>query len=90
MTKLKLGDVIEIRTSKGLAYAQYTHEHERYGSLIRVFGQTFMSTPGNDALANFVKGSPQFLCFFPASTASKRKINMPPMDARITSKAYGQ
>ena len=42
MTKMKatIGDVIEIVTSKGLAYAQLTHRHTappRYDALIRVF-----------------------------------------------------
>jgi|JI10StandDraft_1071094.scaffolds.fasta_scaffold10997_5 hypothetical protein len=38
--KKKIGDIIEIPTSKGLAYVQYTHEHNgpgtRWGSLIRI------------------------------------------------------
>jgi hypothetical protein len=35
----KFGDIIEIRTPKGLVYAQYTHKHDkppRYGALIRI------------------------------------------------------
>jgi hypothetical protein len=43
--KAKIGDIIEIPTSKGLAYAQYTHKHEKYGTLIRVFDGIFKSRP---------------------------------------------
>ena len=39
----RFGDVIEIATDKGLAYAQYTHEEPRfYGSLIRVLPGVFL------------------------------------------------
>jgi hypothetical protein len=38
-TRLKLGDVIEFRTSKGFAYAQYVFKHtnaQGYGELLRI------------------------------------------------------
>jgi hypothetical protein len=50
----QLGDVIEIETSQGLAYAQYTHEHReppRYGSLLRI------TKLGNDTAPKSGKGS---------------------------------
>lgn len=31
-----IGDIVEIRTLRGFAYAQYTHEPAEFGSLIRV------------------------------------------------------
>src|SRR5262245_42919093 len=34
--RVKIGDVIEIPTSVGLAYAQFSHKHDDYGALIRV------------------------------------------------------
>jgi hypothetical protein len=34
--KLKIGDIVEIPTALGLAYAQYTHQHPIEGSLLRV------------------------------------------------------
>lgn len=46
--RIKIGDVIEIKTSIGLAYAIYTHKHvdpPKYGSLIRVFDKTFATRP---------------------------------------------
>lgn len=45
MRKLKIGDIIEIKTNIGLVYAQYTHEHVEYGSLIRVFDCRFEERP---------------------------------------------
>lgn len=35
-TKIKIGDVIEIPVKGGFAYAQYTHRHDKYGSLLLV------------------------------------------------------
>lgn len=34
--RIRIGDVIEIETRRGLFYAQYTHSNPEYGSLIRV------------------------------------------------------
>ena len=33
--KPKLGNVIEFKTCKGLAYAVYTHRHAEYGELLK-------------------------------------------------------
>lgn len=35
--RLEIGAVLEIPTSTGYRYAQYTHRHKRYGCLLRVF-----------------------------------------------------
>ncbi len=35
--RLETGAVLEILTSAGYRYAQYTHRHKRYGCLLRVF-----------------------------------------------------
>jgi hypothetical protein len=37
MRRLEIGAVLEIPTSAGYRYAQYTHRHKRYGCLLRVF-----------------------------------------------------
>lgn len=34
--RAKIGDVAELPTARGLAYAQYTHEHPMFGSVLRV------------------------------------------------------
>ena len=35
--KIKLGDVLQVLTSEGVAYAQVTHKYSKFGFLIRVF-----------------------------------------------------
>lgn len=72
MAKLKIGDVVEISTSKGFAYAQYTHKHKQYGALLRVFGSIY-----NNRLADIkdlVNEKPIFSCFFPLSAAVDQQI----------------
>jgi hypothetical protein len=68
----RIGDVIEIPTLKGLAYAQYTHKHSIYGSLLRIFSSTFASRPHD--FTSLVTQEPQFSTFFPLGTACKRGI----------------
>lgn len=75
MARARIGDIIEIQTAKGFAYAQYTHNHTeppKYGQLLRVFEGTHVERPRDfDALAH----SPvQFITFFPLHTALTRDI----------------
>lgn len=72
MAKLNLGDVAEIKTAKGLAYALYTHKHKQYGALIRVLDGLHLSRP--DDLSGLNKSSVLFSCFFPLSAAVDRSI----------------
>ncbi len=62
MAKLKIGDIVEINTAKGLAYAQYTHKHKQYGALLRVFGRLFDARP--DGFVDLINSRPAFMCFF--------------------------
>lgn len=72
MPRKKIGDVIEIETKRGLAYALYSHEHKMYGSLLRVFERKFPARPERfDAL---VQEPLQFETFFPLGAALHRKI----------------
>lgn len=34
--KVKLGDILQVLTSQGVAYAQVTHKHPKFGFLIRI------------------------------------------------------
>jgi uncharacterized protein DUF4259 len=43
--KAKFGDILEIQTKIGLAYAIYTHRNKNMGDLIRVFDRIFESRP---------------------------------------------
>lgn len=68
----QIGDVIEIRTSRGLAYAQFTHKHPVYGALLRVMPGLYPSRPEN--LSALSLAEPQFSTFFPLSAACSRGI----------------
>ncbi len=74
-TRPKVGDVIEIPTSAGLAYAQYTHMHDqppRYGALIRVIEGLYAYRPSK--FSELVKLQQQFVTFFPLGVACNRKL----------------
>jgi hypothetical protein len=43
--RAQVGDVFEIVTQKGLAYAQYSHWHDQYGELIRVLPGLYSARP---------------------------------------------
>jgi len=72
MVRPKFGDIIEIKTSKGLAYALYTHRNKQYGALLRVFGHILPSRPSH--FDTLVSGRPQFETFFPLGAAVHRGI----------------
>lgn len=65
----KIGDIIEIPTSKGLAYVQYTHEHKGpgtiWGSVIRVLEGFYKTKPSEEELAKIVKQPHRFQTFCP-------------------------
>jgi hypothetical protein len=58
------GDVVEIPTSKGRAFAQYTHHHSDIGQLIRVLPGTFPGRPDQAALRALVEGPTLYHAFF--------------------------
>lgn len=70
--KIRFGDIIELRTSKGLAYALYTHRHPRYGAMLRVFDQVFMARP--DDFHSLLGGAVRFTTFFPLQAAADKGI----------------
>lgn len=72
MTKPKIGDVVEIPTSKGLAYAQYTHKHKQYGALLRVYSRFYETRPSD--IQHLVNEQPTFSTFFPLGAAVNRQI----------------
>lgn len=66
----QIGDIIEIPTPKGLAYAQYSHEDPLMGSLLRVL-------PGLNAVrpagfSDLVRMPERFVVFFPLKAAVAR------------------
>lgn len=71
-SKPKIGDVIAVRTRKGLAYAQYTHEKDSWGSLLRVLHGQHQSRP--ESLGELVHSKAVFSIFFPLSAAIRKRI----------------
>lgn len=65
--KVKIGDILQILTSQGVAYAQVTHKHPKYGYLIRVFAG-FYDKPPSD-FTTVVQAAPQFSAFFVVQSA---------------------
>jgi len=73
--KIRIGDVIEILTKRGLAYAQYTHEFSmppRWGSLIKVLQGFYAVRPSN--FDDVVRTTTQFKIFFPLQDAINKKL----------------
>lgn len=71
MARSKIGDIVEISTGRGFAYAHHTHRHAMYGSLLRVFTGFDLERP--DVLQ--VASRPvQFSTFFPLNSAVTRKL----------------
>jgi hypothetical protein len=71
----RIGDVVEISTSRGLAYAQFTHKHDappRFGALIRVAPGFHDVRPAS--FSQVVAQRPQFMTFFPLGSACNRGI----------------
>jgi hypothetical protein len=71
----RIGDVIEIPTPKGLAYAHFTHKHDvppHFGALIRVLPGLFSERPSD--FAQLVARQPVFMTFFPLGAACNRRI----------------
>lgn len=69
--RAKVGDVVEITTPKGFAYAQYTHKHSMFGALLRVLPGTY-----NKRLQEFedLLQHPVFSTFFPLQAAINKDI----------------
>jgi hypothetical protein len=66
----KIGDVIEIPTARGFAYAQLTHIHPQFGDLIRVFPGIYLEKPSH--FAEVLMSEPRFTIFFPVGAAVRR------------------
>src|SRR3954471_5448970 len=68
--QVQIGSIIEIQTAKGLAYAQYTHQHPTHGGLIRVFDPLFTNPPSD--FSQVADGPVRFSTFFPLRAAVSR------------------
>ena len=71
----KVGDIVEIRTSIGIAYALCSHEHTekpKFGCLIRVFEPLYKARPNN--ITEVVESDVLFTTFFPLRAALKQGV----------------
>jgi len=71
-TKIKPGDVFEIKTRKGLAYAQYVLRNSEMGSLIRVLPGFHEARPTR--FSELSRQDEQFVTFFPLQAAIDQDI----------------
>lgn len=67
-----IGDVVEIATPQGLAYAQYSHDSERLGTLLRILPGLYRERLGD--LAAVVALPERFFTFFPLAAAVSQGI----------------
>lgn len=75
MKRPKIGDIVEIPTRNGFAYAQFTHKHRLYGALLRVYNRVFQTKQSLDIIQPVVlMREPDFSCFFPLGAAVQRGI----------------
>lgn len=70
--RAQIGDFIEIPTAKGLAYAQYTHQHPTHGGLIRVFDTLYEKRPSD--YSDLARSPVRFSTFIPLRASVSRGI----------------
>jgi hypothetical protein len=70
--RVKTGDIIEIPTKNGLAYAQCTHKKDQWGFLIRVLPGFHSGRPAS--FSGLVDQKESFVTFFPVQQAVSRRI----------------
>jgi hypothetical protein len=68
----RIGDVIEIETPAGLAYAQLSHQNKQFGHLIRVLPGIYQQPL--ETFADVVNLKERFYVFFPLSAALSQGI----------------
>jgi len=72
MSRIKLGDIFEIKTSKGNAYLHFFYKDPEIGDLIRVLPRLYKKRPID--FNGLASEQEEFMIFFPLSFANKKKI----------------
>ena len=70
--RAKPGDILEITTPKGLAYAQYTHQNAKLGGLVRVLPGFYSERPVD--LGSLVAGPSAFVVFYPVRASVSQGV----------------
>lgn len=65
--RVRPGDILEVRTSRGLAYVHYTGRHPEYGDAIRVLPGLLASRPAD--FMTLVNHPEAYFTFYPAGAA---------------------
>jgi hypothetical protein len=71
MSVPKIGDVVEIVSKRGFAYAQYTQHHPEWNAVLRVFDRVFGERPSDWAMV--VSLPVRFIVQFPLRSAVRQK-----------------
>jgi hypothetical protein len=69
--RAKPGDVLEVRTPRGLAYVQYAGKHPKYGDAIRVLPGFFQTRPQDWRALLSQEG---YFTFYPVGAAVSQKL----------------
>lgn len=85
--KVRVGDVFEILTDRGLAYAQYTHRNPLYGELIRVLPGFFDQRPSE--YGELVRRPARFCTFFPLRAAAAKRVVIIVANEPVPAEAQG-
>lgn len=70
--RVKIGDIFEIETTRGLAYAQCILKDKNWGELIRIIEGFYPARP--ESFRNLVNDEDKFVTFFPLQAAINQKI----------------
>jgi hypothetical protein len=70
--KGRIGDIIEIPISRGLAYAQYTHKYGDYGGVIRILDGIFQNRPLDFEI--LINKQHKFVVLFPFTSAVNQHL----------------
>src|SRR5208283_2406283 len=68
MRRVRVGDILELRTPRGFAYLQYVGRHA-YGDVIRVLKGFHQQRPADPAA---LAGGLGYYTFYPAKVAARR------------------
>lgn len=69
---VKVGDIFEIATPRGLAYFQYTSKDSQYGHLIRILPGIFEARP--TSLSTLAATKELYFTYFPLGAAFRQDI----------------
>jgi len=70
MTNYRSGDIVEIKTNRGLAYVHLTHYHSSYPPVVRVLKGAHRTRPNN--LEKMIEGNVRSIAMIPLDSALEK------------------